>query len=120
MSRSGIVLRNFFMKEYNGILEIKFGQEIYGNRDYYAFLVHLAGKKQYDVAAMIEKQETMLEEMVVEYLTEEERERIRNVRFHLAFGTEEVSIQPEFADSAQTAGEPFVVTDMNFEREAAV
>ena len=108
------------LKEYNGILEIKFGHEIYENRDYYAFLIHLAGKKQYDVAAMIEKQETMLEEMVVEYLTEEERERIRNVRFHLSFGTEEVSIQPEFTDKVQMAGEPFIVTDMNFEREAAV
>ena len=62
----------------------------------------------------------MMEEMVVEYLTEEERERIRNVRFHLSFGTEEVSIQPKFTDKVQMAGEPFVVTDMNFEREAAV
>lgn len=108
------------LKEYNGILEIKFGQEIYENRDYYAFLVHLAGKKQYDVAAMLEKQETMLEEMVVEHLTEEERERIRHVKFHLTFGTEEVSIQPELTDKAEAAEEPFVVTDMNFEREAAV
>ena len=53
-------------------LEIKFGEEIYTNRDYYAFLVHLSGKRSYRVDEMLEKQETMLEEMVVEHLTEEE------------------------------------------------
>ena len=105
------------LKEYNGILEIKFGEEIYTNRDYYAFLVHLSGKRSYRVDEMLEKQETMLEEMVVEHLTEEEKERIRDIRFTITFGTDEVEIKPQMQDIE--AVEPFVVTDMNFEREAA-
>lgn len=107
------------LKEYNGILEIKFGEEIYENRDYYAFLVHLAGKKQYDTSAMFEKQETMLEEMVVRHLTQEEREKIQDIRFSITFGTDEVAIQPVFTGkTGAEQTEPFVVTDMNFEKEA--
>lgn len=37
------------LKQFNGILEIKFGNEIYSNRDYYSFLAHLAGKDSYDI-----------------------------------------------------------------------
>lgn len=59
----------------------------------------------------------MLEEMVVEHLTEEEKERIRDIRFTITFGTDEVEIKPQMQDIE--AVEPFVVTDMNFEREAA-
>ena len=107
------------LKEYNGILEIKFGEEIYENRDYYAFLVHLAGKKQYDTSAMFEKQETMLEEMVVRHLTQEEREKIQDIRFSITFGTDEVAIQPVLTGkTGAEQTEPFVVTDMNFEKEA--
>lgn len=105
------------LKEYNGILEIKFGDEIYENRDYYAFLVHLAGKRSYDVGSMLQKQETMLEELVVEHLTEEEKEKIGDVKFRIAFGPEEICIKPEWSSNTET--EPFTVTDMNFEKEAA-
>ena len=50
-------------------------------------------------------------------LTEEEKERIRDIRFTITFGTDEVEIKPQMQDIE--AVEPFVVTDMNFEREAA-
>lgn len=105
------------LKEYNGILEIKFGEEIYNNRDYYAFLVHLAGKQRYDVAKMLEKQDTMLEEMVVSGLSEEEKARISDVVFRISFGTEEVEIKPELTN--ETEAEPFVVTDTYYEREVS-
>ena len=55
--------------------------------------------------------------MRVEHLTEEEKERIRDIRFTITFGTDEVEIKPQMQDIE--AVEPFVVTDMNFEREAA-
>ena len=54
-----------------------------------------------------QKQETMLEEMVVEHLTEEEKERIRDIRFTITFGTDEVEIKPQMQDIE--AVEPFVV-----------
>ena len=50
-------------------------------------------------------------------LTEEEKERIRDIRFTITFGTDEVEIKPQMQDIE--AVESFVVTDMNFEREAA-
>ena len=48
---------------------------------------------------------------------EEQKERIRDIRFTITFGTDEVEIKPQMQDIE--AVEPFVVTDMNFEREAA-
>lgn len=80
------------LKELNGILEIKFGEEIFANRDYYAFLVHLAGKREYRVADMIEKQDTMLEEMVILNLTAEEKERYKDMEFTIEFGDEQVEL----------------------------
>ena len=99
------------LKEYNGILEIKFGKEIYRNRDYYAYLVHLAGKTRYDLAAMQEKQETMFEEIVVRRMSEEDRERYGQQIVEITFGDEEI----EIASGEDTA---FTVTDMTFERRA--
>ena len=73
------------LKELNGILEIKFGEEIFANRDYYAFLVHLAGKREYIMKKMLEKQETLLEEMVVANLSEDEKERFETMSFTIEF-----------------------------------
>jgi hypothetical protein len=73
------------LKEFNAILEVKFGREIYGNRDYYAFFVHLAGKSEYSMKAMFEKQDTMLEGLVAEYLTEDDRKKFRDVEFTIEF-----------------------------------
>lgn len=56
------------LREFNGILEIKFGKEIYENKDYYSFLTHLAQKQEYNIKEMLKKQDTMLEGIVVEYL----------------------------------------------------
>ena len=100
------------LKELNGILEIKFGKEIYNNRDYYSFLVHLAGKKEYSMADMLTKQETLLEEMVVAGLTKEDRERFGDMVFTIEFGSEEIAIVTE--NNTQT--QDFYVTDMTFER----
>lgn len=77
------------LKEFNTILEVKFGKEIYGNRDYYAFLVHLAGKKEYHMSDMLVKQDTMLEGMVIEYLSKDAKERFRNLAFTIEFDIDE-------------------------------
>lgn len=107
------------LKELNGIYEIKFGKEIYGNRDYYAFLVHLAGKKSYCLADMMVKQDTLLEEMVVTYMTDEQKERLADVAFNISFDhdTEIVMDMSEVRlGSERTDFEDLSVTDMKFER----
>ncbi|MGN0152647.1 MAG: hypothetical protein ACI39Q_09255 [Wujia sp.] len=120
------------LRELNGILEIKFGDEIYANRDYYAFLVHLAGKQSYSMPDMLQKQDTILEKMVIEYMTDEDKERFRDMEFTITFGTEEVALvsylhtrrekerleQAEKVDTVDATGrfDAFSVTDMVFER----
>ena len=103
------------LKELNGILEIKFGEEIFANRDYYAFLVHLAGKREYIMKKMLEKQETLLEEMVVANLSEDEKERFETMSFTIEFGDEEVLLQ-SYIEPEDKEKEEFRVTDMIFER----
>ena len=56
------------LKEFNGILEVKFGKEIYGNKDYYSFLTHLVQKDRYNVDEILKKPDTMLEGMLVDYI----------------------------------------------------
>ena len=63
------------LKEFNGFLEIRFGKEIYENADYYAFLTHLAQKKEYDISRMLRKQDTMLEKLVVDSIREYQKVR---------------------------------------------
>jgi hypothetical protein len=89
------------LKEFNGILEIKFGKEIYENKDYYSFLTHLAQKQEYDINQMLKKQDTMLEGIVVSainkyksglkdaYAPDISFDRFKNLRFSLTFDYEE-------------------------------
>ena len=110
------------LKEYNGILEIKFGDEIYRNRDYYAYLVHLAGKKTYDMAKLLKKQDTLLEEMVERYLPQEEKERFGDMVFDISFGEDEIEL-PISAEAREDGTVPdkkvFTVRDMTMERRQA-
>lgn len=114
------------LKELNGILEIKFGEEVFANRDYYSFLVHLAGKREYSMAHMLEKQDTLLEEMVIQHMAETDREKFKDMCFNISFGEEQVeltsylSYKKDEEENEVTAKpkdvEKFTVTDMIFER----
>ncbi len=114
------------LKELNGILEIKFGEEVFANRDYYSFLVHLAGKREYSMAHMLEKQDTLLEEMVILHMAKEDKEKFKDMSFSISFGEEQVELisylsykkdEEENDISAKPKEiEKFTVTDMIFER----
>lgn len=78
------------LKQFNGILEIKFGDEIYKNRDYYSFLIHLAGKKAYNIGKMLEKQETMLEEIVAGHMKDEDITTFKELSFSIDMNSDEV------------------------------
>lgn len=92
------------LREYNAILEMKFTGDIYKNRDYFAYLVHLSEKDNYSIRGMLEQQETFLEELAVKYMTDADKERFADLRFRLVFGDEEVTIEESS------------VTDITFER----
>ncbi len=98
------------LREFNGLLEIKFGKEIYTNTDYYAFLTHLAQKDEYDIKQMLKKQDTSLEKIVVDnikkgrstpegedhdiytndaYAPDLTFDRFKDLKFKLEFNTEE-------------------------------
>ena len=87
------------LPEFNAILEIKFGKEIYRNRDYYAFLVHLAKKDRYSMKECFEEPETFLELYVRNTFTEEEKQRFKDMVLTLQYGDEDVELTGD-------AGEP--------------
>ena len=100
------------LKEWNAILEIKFGEEIYKNRDYYAFLIHLSGKNRYSMEEMQKKPDTMLEEMVLTHMSDADKERYRDMGFTIDFGDEQLMIGPEDPEESDRQ----FITDMIFER----
>lgn len=81
------------LKEWNAILEIKYGEDFLKNGDYYSFLTHIAQKQRYGIRQMYEKPETFLENLIIDTLTEEEKEHFWNMEFDLEFiETEELKI----------------------------
>ena len=111
----------------NGILEIKFGEELFVNGDYYGFLSHLSQKRSYDMAQLAEKQETFLEGIVNDSMTASERDRYGNIAFTITFLPEDRIDLSSYADGilksrkqASPQGlrmpveERFVVTNMRF------
>lgn len=97
------------LKEFLAILSVKFGEEIYNNRDLYAFLVHLAEKDSYVMKDIYEKQHTVLEKMVAENMTAESKDRYKDISFNIEYGGEEIVLCGE-EERERT------VTDMKFIR----
>lgn len=109
------------LREFNGILEIKFGKEIYENKDYYSFLTHLAQKREYNIHDMLKKQDTMLEGIVVESLSEKKSkesgremyapelsfDNFKNLSFTLTF----------HPDDEIKLSEDMYVTNITFEKQ---
>ena len=98
------------LREFGAILEVKFGMDVYKNRDYYAFLTHLAGKSLYSVKEITENAETFLEEMVASGMTEDELEEFEDISFKIEFGSDLVQMK---ADSGST-DDIAEITDMTF------
>ena len=114
----------------NGILEIKFGRELFINGDYYSFLSHLSQKREYDMARMLEKQDTFLEGIVSQDMTEDEKQRYHDMYFTVTYLPEEKINLSSYATAfARTRGqlpardalvppeERFIVTNMRFDRK---
>lgn len=118
---------NVTLREFNGLLEIKFGKEVYTNTDYYAFLTHLAQKDSYDISKMLKKPDTSLEKIVVDYIKNAQSiskqadhdiytddayapdisfDRFKNLKFTLEFDNEE---QIEIFDDMYITNIHFIV-----------
>ncbi|MBP3233769.1 MAG: hypothetical protein J6M65_05030 [Eubacterium sp.] len=95
------------LEEYLAILEVKFGNDIYKNRDLYAFLVHISEKNRYDVKEMLSEQETFLEEMVVRYMGEEIYE-YTDLSFSVEYEKEEIEVRFEDSDVSELTALTFV------------
>ena len=80
------------LSELNAILEIKFGKEIYENRDYYSFLVHLAKKDSYSMKIMKDETETFLEKMAWETLSDADKELYKDISFNIEYMPDEIVI----------------------------
>ncbi len=94
------------LKELNAIYEIKFGKEIYQNRDYYAYLVHLASRDTYDMREIAKKQDSFLDVLVMEHMSDEDKKAYADTAFGITFLDEDVDIP---------CGETtFTVRDMSF------
>ena len=98
------------LEEYTAILEVKFGKEIYNNRDLYSFLTHLAGKSEYNVTEMRTSAETFLEEMVVKYMDEDFLDSYEGIAFELHFGEDEITYKSPEGEEIST------LSDITFER----
>ena len=80
------------LKELNAIYEIKFGKEIYKNRDYYAYLVHLASRDSYDMREIAKKQDTFLDGLVMEYMSEEDKKAYSETAFKIDYKDDDFEI----------------------------
>ncbi|MCM1309361.1 MAG: hypothetical protein NC223_12240, partial [Butyrivibrio sp.] len=81
------------LREYNERLKEIFGGEIFANGDYYTFLVHLCGKKEYFLRRSENEGETFLDGIIGGFIGEEDFARYEGLRFALELcGGEETEI----------------------------
>ena len=92
------------MREWQEQLKKQLGEQVVRNGDYYSFLVHLAQKKNYNVAQIIAKPDTFLEEAVKVFL--EEHKEYEDMEITLAMLPEEELL----------VGERMSVTNLRLER----
>ena len=104
---------SFKLLEFNAFLEMRFGKDIYKNRDYYSFLVHLSGQSEYSVEKLMTEPHSFLEQLAARYLPADELEKYRRMCFKLSFGEDSLTLnETEEMDTEDSIS----VTDITFER----
>lgn len=78
-----LLRKKFDLREFNGVLELKFFDYIFKNSDYYSFLIHLCQKKEYDLEALIIEQDTFLEGILAKMLLEGKEKRYQKLKFKI-------------------------------------
>ena len=75
--------REITLTDYNDKVRALLGDTVFTNGDYYAFLVHLCGKKDYHFSEGDATQETFLDEVIKEFVTKANFEPFLGMRFTL-------------------------------------
>ena len=102
------------LSELNRKLEIKYFDGIFRNSDYYSFLVHICQKKEYDLDAVVKKQDTFFEGILAELLNEPEMKKYAGLKFRLVMKPEAEELVHKIAGLERDAN--FVTTEIVFER----
>lgn len=98
----------FTLTTLNYMYEMKLGEEILKNGDYYSFIVHLCQKKAYDIDKIKEHQDTFLEGIMAKFLSEGNKDQYKGLKFSLGFF-------PETKELIKI-GETFELSNVRFER----
>lgn len=71
------------LADYNNKVRMILSDSVFMNGDYYAFLVHLCGKKDYFFAEGEGDRETFLDEIIKDIVLEERFKEFRGIRFYI-------------------------------------
>lgn len=102
------------LSELNKKLEIKYFDGIFRNSDYYSFLVHICQKKEYDLDAVVKKQDTFFEGILVNILEEQPSRKYAGLKFRLVMKPEAEELIHKIAGLERDA--TFMTTEIVFER----
>lgn len=97
--------RRVDLKYLTHLYMMKFGEEIYQNGDFYAFLVHLSQKSDYDMQTLQMQQDTFLEGIIAKFLQKDGMEKYKKLQFHLIYENTPIRLT-----------DTFEVSDIIFER----
>ena len=97
--------RRVDLKYLTHLYMMKFGGEIYQNGDFYAFLVHLSQKSDYDMQTLQTRQDTFLEGIMAKFLQKDGMEKYKKLQFHLIYENTPIRLT-----------DTFEVSDIIFER----
>ncbi len=102
------------LSEWNKKLEIKYFDGIFRNSDYYSFLVHICQKREYDLDAVVKKQDTFFEGILARILEEQPSGKYKGLRFRLVMKPEAEELVHKIAGLERDA--TFFTTEIVFER----
>lgn len=71
------------LREYNARIQKILGDSVFENGDYYAFLIHLCGKKEYILSNSDTTNDTFLDELIKEYMGEAVFSKYTGLHFEL-------------------------------------
>lgn len=77
--------QSFDLKFLHHMYEMKYTDAVWKNGDYYAFIVHLSQKAEYDLSVIRKNQDTFLEGIMEKYLKKHDGHEFDHLKFSLEF-----------------------------------
>ena len=101
--------KEFKLSQFNDYIKGRYGEEILKNGDYYALLVHMCQKNDYNITDILKKPDTFFEEYVCSVIKKNSDKGYENIHFIIEHGSEDTDII-EIDNVAW-------ITDMTFKRQ---